>query len=327
MSVVSNSERQFPANDGKHKRRHKNRRGGTREGKFEGDCPALKGHTYDVMAGGDTFAKTTRKIAEYVARNYNDAGDFRTAMIDLDLPDIQAPTNPDVSKPLEFEMWKIALRKFRKKKEARERNQNRVFALLLGQCSQALRNRMEPHDDWHNINLTSDVIELLKLIQSCMSHKQTRKDPDHAVVDPDPDHAVVVADLMLYRFTQNNLPDNAYYEKFKDLVQTIESLGGEIGCQAERVYDHLKKTAADPNNPTADETEAARLSVKDRYLAILFLINSDRRRYGGLVRDIVNQHTRGVNGYPDSLSAAYDYLVFYQGKRTGGPTDDGGLSS
>ena len=316
-AVGSNAEKPFPANDGKLRRRNKNRRGGPREGRFEGDCPALKGHTYDVIAGGDTFAKTTRKIAEYVARSYDDAGDFRTGMIDLDLPDIQAPPDPDVSKPLEFEMWKIARRTFEKKKEARERIQNRVFALLLGQCSQALRNRMEPHEDWHGINLTSDVIELLKLIQSCMSQKQTRKDPDHAVVD---------ADIMLYRFTQNNLADNSYYEKFKDLVQTVESLGGEIGCQAERVFEHLKKTAADPNNPTPDETEAARLIAKDRYLAILFLVNSDRRRYGGLVRDITNQHTRGVNGYPDSLSAAYDYLVNYQGNRTGGLTDDGGLS-
>jgi hypothetical protein len=31
---------------------------------------------YDVVSGKDTFAKTTREIAEYVGREFEDAGEF-----------------------------------------------------------------------------------------------------------------------------------------------------------------------------------------------------------------------------------------------------------
>lgn len=51
----------------------------------------------------------------------------------------------------------------------------------------------------NNVNVNPDVIELLKLIQTCMSLKQTRKDADHAAMD---------ADIAVYQFNQNNLPDN-----------------------------------------------------------------------------------------------------------------------
>jgi hypothetical protein len=49
------------------RRRALDQRRGNREGKFEGKCEAIKNSTYDVVAGKDTFLKTTREIAEYVS--------------------------------------------------------------------------------------------------------------------------------------------------------------------------------------------------------------------------------------------------------------------
>ena len=305
------------ATDTKHKRKNRNKCRPAREGRFEGDCAELKGHIYDVLYGTDTFAKTTRKIAKYVARNLDDAGEFCTSMVNMRLPDINEPGNPNAADPVTFEMWKMCQRTYEKKVESRARNENRVFALLLSQCSQALRNCMEPNNKWSDINAQSDVIRLLKLIQSCMSHKHTRRDEDHATVE---------ADLAIYRFNQGNLPNNVYYEKFKDLIQTMESLGGEIGGQTDRIYEKLKHITTDLNNPTDEETETARVMARDRYLGILFLVNSDQHRYRELIRDITNQHIRGTNGYPDTLSEAYDYLVNFQREKKSPTQDETGLS-
>jgi hypothetical protein len=49
--------------------------------------------------------------------------------------------------------------------------------------------------------------------------------------------------------------------------------------------------------------------AKDQYLAVMFLMNSDRNRYGSLVRNVENEYTRGTDTYPVTLSAAYDYIV------------------
>jgi hypothetical protein len=77
--------------------------------RFEGSCEDLKGSVYDVTAGKDTFLKTTRKIAEYVGREYTDAGEYRLAMINLNLPALVEPQLPvDVANVMAVEIWKMA---------------------------------------------------------------------------------------------------------------------------------------------------------------------------------------------------------------------------
>jgi hypothetical protein len=71
----------------------------------EGSCEDLKGSVYDVTTGKDTFLKTTRKIAEYVGREYTDAGEYRLAMINLNLPALVEPQLPtDVTNVMAVEI-------------------------------------------------------------------------------------------------------------------------------------------------------------------------------------------------------------------------------
>ena len=63
--------------------------------KFEGKCENLKKSVYAaVVAGKDTFLKTTREIAEHVRSTMTGAGDFRTGMVELMLPPLENPTDP-----------------------------------------------------------------------------------------------------------------------------------------------------------------------------------------------------------------------------------------
>ena len=83
----------------------------------------------------------------------------------------------------------------------------------------------------------------------------------------------------------------------------------------------------DPDVPTVVEHATAHNTAKDEYLAICFLMNSNKRRYGGLIRDIENEHTRGTNTYPDTLTRAYDYLVNFKTSRlSNNDQDEGGLA-
>ena len=91
----------------------------------------------------------------------------------------------------------------------------------MGQCSQALRNRLEAHAEWDNINTQTEVIGLLRIIQGCMTQKQTRKNEVHSLVE---------AEALVFSYKQGrNTSDNDYYEKFKDNVTTAERMGGSIG--------------------------------------------------------------------------------------------------
>ena len=52
--------------------------------------------------------------------------------------------------------------------------------------------------------------------------------------------------------------------------------------------------------------------AKEEYLAILFIGKVDQRHYGMLINDIQNNHTRGTDQYPRTITAVYDLMVNYQ---------------
>jgi hypothetical protein len=319
--AAATSKRGDATSRGGQRRKNKNRSGGNRraESKFEGKCSEIKTSVYDVVSGKDTFAKMTREIAEYVGREFDDAGEFRTGMVEMRLAALIEPAAPVDETPISFELWKMARRTFEKQTEARRRNSSRVYALVIGQCSQALQNRMEANERWSQIKEDSDVMGLLELVQTCMIQRQTRQKPTHTLLD---------AETQVYAFKQRHLANNEYYEKFKDLVTNAERLGSDIGAHSDRTDSILDEIAADPDMPTDGEKEQARERAKDQFLAVMFLVNSDRARYGSLVRDIENEYTRGSDTYPTTLSAAYDYLVNYRVDKTSNThdADESGLS-
>ena len=66
--------------------------------KFKGACAALAGVVYDeglLSSTQDLFVTTTRLISEYVAREYDKAGDFRLGMQELEVPPLRKPSLAD----------------------------------------------------------------------------------------------------------------------------------------------------------------------------------------------------------------------------------------
>ena len=84
--------------------------------------------------------------------------------------------------------------------------------------------------------------------------------------------------------------------------------GGEPGCSEARVNVRL----IDPKMANSDEIRDAKTEAREEYLAVMLLFKSDPKRYANLVADLENQHTRGQDGYPTTLSAAYDMLINYR---------------
>ena len=96
-----------------------------------------------MVSGKDTFAKTTQEIAEYMGCKFDDAGAFRTGMVEMRLAPLTELAPPADDSTINFELWKMACQTYEKQMEAHCHNSSRVYALVLGQCSQALCNWME----------------------------------------------------------------------------------------------------------------------------------------------------------------------------------------
>mmetsp|Transcript_1857 Transcript_1857/g.2163 ORF Transcript_1857/g.2163 Transcript_1857/m.2163 type:complete len:316 (+) Transcript_1857:405-1352(+) len=222
--------------------------------------------------------------------------------MELNLPALTRPQDVDVSDTLNFEIWKLDMRDYRDKTKKRDKNNAKAFALILGQCSRAVRDRIEASSTWQGINDESDVIGLLKLIrQSIFTGATTRKKGQ----------SLANAELAFYRFRQGDRMSNSeFLEKFKGLVEVVEHFGGAVGQSDERINEHTDT----PLQP--EEREQAKMKAKDAHLAMLLISMSDPKRYGQLAADLENEHTRGTDGYPTTVTAAYDMLVNYRTPNT-----------
>ena len=91
-----------------------------------------------------------------------------------------------------------------------------------------------------------------------------------------PIHSLLDAEVQVYSFKQKNLPNNEYYEKFKDLVTNTNCLGSDIGVHSDQVETILLGIMVDPDAPTAAECKQAWDITMDQYLAVMFLLNCNQ---------------------------------------------------
>jgi hypothetical protein len=165
-----------PAADAARDGQQENRRGGHRDRRgnrnkikttrFKGKCEELEGFVYDINSNSaDSFTKTTREIAEYVAWTVSGAGELRTGMIQMQMPTLHPPifpTDPDAPDFQELvEIWREDRKVYTRRVEERRRIMTQVFPIVLGQCDPSMRARIEADGQWDNINNDCDVIRLL----------------------------------------------------------------------------------------------------------------------------------------------------------------------
>ena len=173
----------------------------------------------------------------------------------------------------------------------------KTYALILGQCSKTIRDRIDAHEQWETVNTSLNVLDLLRLIRQSLYQRATRRQETHALIE---------AEITLMRFRQSERMSNSdYLEKLRDLVEVYEHLGGEHGTLKARIDSLL----IDPELVDNDDRQDAKTKAREEYLAVLLLTKSDPKRYGSLVTDVENAYTRGQNGYPTTVSGAYNMLV------------------
>lgn len=69
----------------------------------------------------------------------------------------------------------------------------------------------------------------------------------------------------------------------------------------------------DPTQAIADaDRTAIRTRAKETYLAVSFIMSTDRRRTGKIIQSLENQHTQGSDNWPRTLDAAYNLVVYWK---------------
>ena len=159
----------------------------------------------------------------------------------------------------------------------------RVFALILGQCSDTIKNRIHSNQQWSDINQGCDMTKLLTLIRDGLYQNAANLDKTHFMIE---------ADERLNKFRQEDkMSVYEYREKMKSLIDIYAAMGGEPGTTEIQVLDFMERIPTDSRKITK---EAAR----DHYLGMMLIIKADQTRYGGLIASLNNQHNQTIQGYP-----------------------------
>jgi hypothetical protein len=88
-------------------------------------------------------------------------GDLIQAVEDLNLDNPQAPIDQDLANQLAVEIWKMELKEHREKVQHYENFRAGLYNVVLGQCTEALEERLKSHEDFppaHNNGLALLII-------------------------------------------------------------------------------------------------------------------------------------------------------------------------
>lgn len=278
--------------------------------KFDGRIAELKGHVYDNMANlrEETFQKTTAEIASYVGRTFQMGGDIRQATANLSLQPIPrpAPYDEHTATVTDKAIWQKDIDQYVKRRDQLADNNRRLFDVVLSQCSETLRTKLEGETSYKNLATASDGIGLIKLIKTMLFNFQNN---EHLAA------AIHAAKRRFYTFSQQKLTCREYFERFKNIVEVIESNGARIGDDDHLMQSYLTEKYLNfvppvtiANAPRVVLTVAWK-AAKEQYLATAFLLGADRNRYGLLIQDIKNQYLQGVDKYLKTPIEAYHLLT------------------
>ena len=270
---------------------------------FEGKCDDLKGHIYDcanASKAADMYTKTTREIAEYIGRTIKYSAAVVKGIETLTKPTIPMPEAlPDTATAYEKKIWDKRVDKAIEEEYRLKDITSRGYAIVWGQCSDALREKIKAHKEYHDAHDKGSVVDLLKIIKTEMFTFQTQKYGPQAMHE---------AKRRFYMLRQDKHTSvQQYYETFTNTVEVIEHCGGGIGTDHSLVTEMLGGTDRAITSEAA-MTNAEKLA-KEKYLACAFILGSDKTRYGKLVEDLENAFTQGDDKFPKDMVSAYNLLV------------------
>ena len=291
--------------------------------KFEGGCDDLKGNIYDCSDAkqADIFIKTTKAIAEYVGRTYKYGGDIMQAVEKLEVPAFVQPVEPTATATkTELRIWEKEVDEYVYRKTRLRENVKTLYALVWGQCSDIMRQKVEGTDTYSTIMSDHDGLKLLASIKEIVYQFQSSKYVMHAVHE---------ATRRFYTYAQGKYTTTAVYlEQYQNIVDVIEHVGGSIGKNDGLVKAYAKMKSIDITTTTGTALTELQQETYERYLATSFILSADRSRYGRLIEGLENDYLQGQNNYPANLTSAYNLLTNWKQDprnlmRSIGPINDG----
>jgi hypothetical protein len=137
-----------------------------RPGLFKGNTADMNGHVfecYEECGDRTQFPKTLEALNEYASKNLKFPEDLRSIFDEvMSTPSIAVQADiPDTATKREVFLWETSLKSYTRRSEELTSNLTNLYAVIWGQCSEAMRNKLRALADFPTKNKANDCIWLL----------------------------------------------------------------------------------------------------------------------------------------------------------------------
>ena len=255
-----------------------------------GSIPGLPMYHYGAKNHSDEYVKTTEAIGNYVGREFGK--NMRMIVLKGKEHPPKLPNPPDAVEDKDDVVSVVVWKAYEKgvdhyyKEDTKYREQkSRVFVIIMGQCTTAMKHKVEGSKGYDEMETNDDVVALLQLIKDLSFTNTNVQYPFFAVADQWRRVG------LLHQFKDE--PITTYYNRWMAHVEALESQYGPLV----------------PNELVDDTNGIDKPEAGQRFKACLFLLAVDRGRYGNVLEELNNQYLNGLKTYPLSVEGAVSMLT------------------
>ena len=285
--------------------------------KFEGKCEDLNGAIFDCAESkmADTFVKTKKELSAYCGRTFKYGGDIRISIDTLETPTFFLPDDlPPTATAGQMKLWGDAVTLVGKQMAGYNENLKKLYALVWGQCTDMMQQKLESSTGWDEIWRNGDGLKLLIMIKNIAYAFQSQNYPGRAIHE---------AKKRYFNLMQNGTTTlKEHLTVFNNLVDVLEHTGGNIDDDIG--MERYVLNGRDKATMTLGELAELKMDVRNRLLGVAFMMTCDRGRFGKYIEGINNDYNEGNSRYPTSRADAFHCLSNYQNNPRLGQREVGG---
>jgi hypothetical protein len=157
-----------------------------RPGRFEGKCPDLKGYICDCqhVHQANQYSRTTKEIAEFSGQTFRHGMDIQMTSESLENITLNLPDDPpDNATKTELRLWEKRTDEYILRKSTLIENIKTTYSIIRGQCTEAMRQRIEAAPSFSSASTTGNAIELLKIIRNISFDFESQQYFPHALYE------------------------------------------------------------------------------------------------------------------------------------------------
>jgi hypothetical protein len=193
---------------------------------FKGNTEEMNGHVFQCFNKCEDkkhFSKTVEALGEYIAMKLKYPGNMVSLTKDFVKPKIPKPTELEVSETnrLVIAIWEKKVSAYCTRTDYLDSNLKTAYAVIWGQCSEAMKAKLTSLDDFEAKSHKSDCVWILKEIKGITYRFEGQRYIYFSLDD---------ARTSYYAYTQGAEDSiSSYLEHFRSLVEVLEHYGGAIG--------------------------------------------------------------------------------------------------